>query len=291
MSIITASEAGTATLTAQEPSNEDLDVKYSLFNTVVRNAVAAGLWTQRMTVAVRNADEFKAWANDLGYTMLVDASNVSLATNIDGYVGETLARFLVSWRKIYSFALRDRLSIHEGDQLTFDIVTRGFEPGDTIYWTNTGTTNAEDYGIGPAMARPQGAWLTVKTVEDWALENAAMKRLLTLLDRAQGNQALVTRYTRQVAQLKQKLEYEAGLVQAEYNDAVSQYEGALTLTLDAQTQDVVATINLLVFRDKGIEAAVGITESDETLVVKLWADPECTQLLYTSSTFTVVNEV
>jgi hypothetical protein len=291
MSIISASEAGSLTLTAESPASEDLDVKYSLFSTVVRNAVAAGSWTTRMSVSLRNADEFKAWANTLGYVMLVDNSNESLATNIDGLVGETLARFLVSWRKISAFALRDRLSIHEGDQLAFDITTQGYLPGDVIYWTNTGTTRAEDYGIGPAIARPQGAWLTVKSAEAWALDNAAMARLLTLLARAQGNQPLVARYTRQVAQLKQKLEYEAGLRITEYNDAVSQYEGALTLTTQAPSTDVVTTINLLVFRDKGIEAAVGISETDETLVIKLWADAECTQLLYTSSTYTVVNEV
>jgi len=291
MSIISASEAGSLTLTAESPSSEDLNVKYSLFSTVVRNAVAAGSWTTRMSVSLRNADEFKAWANTLGYAMLVDNSNESLATNIDGLVGETLARFLVSWRKISAFALRDRLSIHEGDQLAFDITTQGYLPGDVIYWTNTGTTRAEDYGIGPAIARPQGAWLTVKSAEAWALDNAAMARLLTLLARAQGNQPLVARYTRQVAQLKQKLEYEAGLRITEYNDAVSQYEGALTLTTQAPSTDVVTTINLLVFRDKGIEAAVGISETDETLVIKLWADAACTQLLYTSSTYTVVNEV
>lgn len=291
MTIITASEAGTATISAETPTNEDLNTKYSLFNTVVRNAVAAGSWTARMTVSARNADEFKAWANTLGYAMLVDPSNESLATNIDGFVGETLARFLVSWRKVKSFALRDRVSIHEGDQLAFDIVTLGYAVGDTIYWTNTGTTNAEDYGIGPAIARPQGSWLTVKTTEQWALTNSAMRRLLTLLGRATGNASLVARYTRQVAQLKLKLEYEAGLKTTEYYDSISQYQGQLTLALNTLNQDIQTTINLLVFRDKGLESATGITESNETLVVKLWADPACTQLLYTSSAFTVVNEI
>jgi hypothetical protein len=291
MTIITASEAGLATLTAQAPTSEDLDVKYSLFNTVIRNAVAAGLWTQRMTVAVRNASEFKAWANVLGYTVLTDVSNETLAANIDGFANESLARFLVSWRKVKTFALRDLVSIHEGDQLYFDLVLEGYKPGDTVYWTNTGTTNAQDYGIGPEMARPQGSWLTVKTAEAWALENAAMARLLTLLARAQGNTSLVTRYTRQVAKLKQKLEYEAGLKQLEYRAVDSQYEGELTLTLNPTTQDVQTAISLLVFRDKGLEQATGITETDETLKIKIWADPECTQLLYTSATFTVVNEV
>jgi hypothetical protein len=241
-------------------------------------------------VAVRNADQFRAWANTLGYVVLVDVSNESLAVNIDGLTGETLARFLVSWRKISTFTLRDRVSIAEGDQLAFDIVTQGYLPGDKIYWTNTGTTRAEDFGIGPAMARPQGSWLTVKTAEAWAESNSAMRRLLTLLARAQGNQPLVARYTRQVAQLKLKLEYEAGLEQQVYNDAVSQYEGELTLTTTAPSTDVKTTIDLLVFRDKGIEAATGQTESNETLIIKLWADAACTQLLYTSQTYTVVNE-
>ena len=291
MSIITASEAGSATITAETPTTEDLDIKYSLFNTVVRNAVAAGSWTTRMTVAIRNALEFKAWANALGYALTADASNESLATNIDGLTSESLTKFLVSWRKVQSFALRDRVSIHEGDQLAFDIVTQGYLPGDTIYWTNVGTSRAEDYGIGPAIARPQGSWLTVKTPEQWAQTNSAMRRLLTLLSRATGNTALVARYTRQVAQLKLKLEYEAGLRETEYYNAVSQYEGALTLTVTAPSTDVKTTINLLVFRDLGLEAATGTTETNETLIIKLWADPECTQLLYTSSTFTVVNEV
>jgi len=291
MTIITASEAVTATVSAQTPDAEDLDAKYALFNTVVKNAVAAGSWTTRMSVAVSNADQFRAWANNLGYVVLVDVSNESLATNIDGLTGETLARFLVSWRKIDTFTLRDRVSIHEGDQLAFDIVTLGYLPGDKIYWTNTGTTRAEDFGIGPAMARPQGSWLTVKTAEAWAESNSAMRRLLTLLARAQGNQPLVARYTRQVAQLKLKLEYEAGLEQQVYNDAVSQYEGELTLSTTAPSTDVKTTINLLVFRDKGIEAATGQTETNETLVIKLWADPACTQLLYTSPSYTVVNEV
>jgi len=295
MTIITASEAVTATVSAQTPDAEDLDAKYALFNTVVKNAVAAGSWTTRMSVAVSNADQFKAWANTLGYVILIDPSNESLATNIDGLTGETLARFLVSWRKIDTFTLRDRVSIHEGDQLAFDIVTQGYLPGDTIYWTNTGTTNAQDYGIGPAMARPQGSWLTVKSAEQWAESNSAMRRLLVLLTRAQGNQPLVARYTRQVAQLKLKLEYEAGLEQQVYNDAVSQYEGELAIAsvTDALGQNTVikAVINLLVFRDKGIEAATGQTESNETLIIKLWADSACTQLLYTSPSYTVVNEV
>ena len=291
MTIITASEAVTATISALDPVAEDLDEKYSLFNTVVKNAVAAGSWTTRMSVAVRNADEFKAWANDLGFAMLVDNSNESLATNIDGFTNEALARFLVSWRKVNTFALRDRVSIAEGDQLTFDIVTLGYLPGDEIYWTNTGTTRAEDYGIGPAMARPQGSWLTVKTAEQWAQENAAMRRLLTLLGRATGNTALVTRYTRQVAQLKLKLEYEAGLKQTEYSLVDSQYQGTLTLFSTEPSTDVKAEIDLLVFRDKGIEQATGTTETNETLIIKLWADPACTQLLYTSTTYTVVNEV
>ena len=291
MTTITASEAVLATISALEPEPEDLDVKYGLFNTVVTNAGLAGLWTTRMSVAVRNASEFKAWAMALGYTVLVDASNESLATNIDGLGGETLARFLISWRKIDTFALRDRVSIHEGDQLAFDIVTLGYEAGDEIYWTNTGTTNAQDYGIGPQMARPQGSWLTVKSPQEWALTNAAMARLLTLLDRAQGNTSLVTRYTRQVATLKQKLEYEAGLKSKEYSLVDSQYQGILTLTVTEPSTDVKAEIDLLVFRDKGLEQATGITETDETLVIKLWADAACTQLLYTSPTYTVVNEV
>jgi hypothetical protein len=291
MTIITASEAVTATVSALEPEAEDLDSKYSLFNTVVRNAVSAGSWTTRMSVAIRNADEFKAWANVLGYAMLVDNSNESLATNIDGFTSEALARFLVSWRKISTFTLRDRVSIAEGDQLAFDIVTQGYLSGDTIYWTNTGTTRAEDYGIGPAMARPQGAWLTVKTPQQWALTNAAMKRLLILLDRAAGNTALVTRYTRQVAQLKLKLEYQAGLLEQQYNAVDSQYQGELTLTTTEPSTEVKCQIDLLVFRDKGIEAATGQTEINETLIIKLWADPQCTQLLYTSPTYTVVNEV
>jgi len=290
MTIITASEAVTATVSAELPVAEDLDIKYALFNTVVRNAVAAGSWTTRVSVAARNAVQFKAWANNLGYVILVDPSNESLATNIDGLTGETLTRLLVSWRKIDTFTLRDRVSIAEGDQLAFDIVTQGYLPGDKIYWTNTGTTRAEDFGIGPAMARPQGSWLTVKTAEAWAESNSAMRRLLTLLARAQGNQPLVARYTRQVAKLKLKLEYEAGLEQQVYDDAVSQYEGELTLTTTAPSTDVKTTINLLVFRDKGIEAATGQTESNETLIIKLWADAECTQLLYTSPSYTVVNE-
>jgi len=290
MTIITASEAVTATISALDPVAEDLDEKYSLFNTVVKNAVAAGSWTTRMSVAVRNADEFKAWANDLGFAMLVDNSNESLATNIDGFTSEALARFLVSWRKVNTFTLRDRVSIAEGDQLAFDIVTLGYLPGEEIYWTNTGTTNAEDYGIGPAMARPQGSWLTVKTPQQWALENSAMKRLLTLLGRATGNTALVTRYTLQVAQLKLKLEYEAGLLEQQYLLVESQYQGALTLFSTEPSTDVKAEINLLVFRDKGLEQATGITETNETLIIKLWADPACTQLLYTSPTYTVVNE-
>jgi len=291
MTIITASEAVTATVSAGAPTNEDLDSKYSLFNTVVRNAVAAGSWTSRVSVAVRNADQFKAWANNLGFVVLVDASNENLATNIDGLAGDTLGRFLVSWRRVSAFSLRDRVSIHEGDQLAFDITTQGYLAGDQIYWTNTGTTNAEDYGLGPAIARPQGAWLSVKTPQQWALENSAMRRLLTLLDRAAGNATLVSRYTRQVAQLKLKLEYQAGLKTTVYNDSVSQYQGELTLTTTAPSTAITTTINLLVFRDKGLEAATGITETDETLIIKLWADKECSQLLYTSSVFTVVNEV
>ena len=291
MTIITASEAVTATVSAETPDAEDLDAKYALFNTVVRNAVAAGSWTTRVSVAARNAVQFKDWANTLGFVILVDPSNESLATNIDGQTGETLTRLLVSWRKVDTFTLRDRVSIAEGDQLAFDIVTLGYLAGETIYWTNTGTTNAEDFGIGPAMARPQGSWLTVKTAEAWAESNSAMKRLLTLLSRAQGNQPLVARYTRQVAQLKLKLEYEAGLLETDYNLTDSQYEGELTLSTTEPSTDVKTTIDLLVFRDKGIEAATGLTESNETLIIKLWADSACTQLLYTSPTYTVVNEV
>jgi len=290
MTIITASEAVTATVSAQTPDAEDLDIKYGLFNTVVRNAVDAGSWTTRVSVAARNAVEFKAWANLLGYVILVDPSNESLAVNLDGQTGETLTRLLVSWRKVNTFVLRDRVSIAEGDQLAFDIVTLGYLAGDSIYWTNTGTTNAQDFGIGPAMARPQGSWLTVKTAEQWAVSNSAMKRLLVLLARAQGNQALVARYTQQVAQLKLKLEYEAGLLETDYNLVDSQYQGELILATTEPSTDVKTTINLLVFRDKGIEAATGLTESNETLVIKLWADPACTQLLYTSPTYTVVNE-
>jgi hypothetical protein len=242
-------------------------------------------------VSIRNADQFKAWANELGFVMLVDNSNESLATNIDGQTSEALARFLVSWRRVQTFALRDRVSIAEGDQLTFDIVTQGYLPGDTIFWTNTGTTNAEDYGAGPQMARAQGSWLTVKTPQQWAETNSAMKRLLTLLARAAGNTALVTRYTEQVSGLKLKLEYEAGLLAQEYNTVVSQYQGELTLSTTAPSTDVKCQIDLLVFRDKGIEAATGIAETNETLIIKLWADSACTQLLYTSPTYTVVNEV
>jgi hypothetical protein len=291
MSIITASEASSVSLAAQAPTSEDLNVKYSLFNTVVRNAGSAGAWTARVSVSVRNAVQFKAWANTLGYAVLTDPSNESLAVNIDGLTGDALTQFLVSWRKVQSFALRDRLSIHEGDQLTFDIVTRGYVAGDLIYWTNTGTSRAEDYGIGPLMARPQGSWLVVKTAEQWAVTNAAMRRLLTLLSRATGNTALVTRYTQQVARLKLKLEYEAGLLQTEYTDSVSQYEGELTLGVTAPSTEVKCQIDLLVFRDLGIESATGNTETNETLIINLWADIECTQLLYTSMTFTVVNEV
>lgn len=291
MTIITASQAVTATVSALDPVAEDLDEKYSLFNTVVKNAVSAGRWTTRVSVSIRNADEFKAWANALGFVVLVDNSNESLATNIDGFTSEALSRFLVSWRRVQTFTLRDRVSIAEGDQLTFDIVTQGYLSGETVYWTNTGTTNAEDYGIGPEMARPQGSWLTVKTPEQWALENSAMKRLLTLLGRAQGNTSLVARYTQQVAQLKLKLEYEAGLQAQEYNTVVSQYQGELTLTTTEPSTDVKTQINLLVFRDKGLEQATGIIETNETLIIKLWADAECTQLLYTSATYTVVNEV
>jgi hypothetical protein len=117
-----------------------------------------------------------------------------------------------------------------------------------------------------------------------------MKRLLTLRDRAQGNTSLVARFTRQIADLKLLLEYRAGLVETEYAQVNSEYEGELTFDIDATTGLPTTTINLVVTRDKGMELATGLTETNETLVINVYADADCTQLLKTSSIYTVVNE-
>jgi hypothetical protein len=117
-----------------------------------------------------------------------------------------------------------------------------------------------------------------------------MQRLLTLRDRAQGNTTLVARFTRQIAELKLLLEYRAGLVQTDYAQVYSQYEGELTFAIDATTGAPTTTINLVVTRDKPIELATGLTETNETLVINVYADQACTQLLKTSDSYTVVNE-
>ena len=290
MSAITASEASYNTLAAEEPLQADLDEKYSIFNTVVKNAAAAGTWLCRVSVAKTNAIEFRTWAMNLGFSVLPSLTNADLAIDLDGRVLDERVRYIISWRKIVTISLRDLLSIHEGDQLAFDITAAGFQAGDEIYWRNTGTTRAEDFGQGSAILRPQGPWLTVKTAEQWAETNAAMKRLLTLRARATGNTALVARFDQQIAQLKQLLEYRAGLTQKTYPEVNSQYEGQLTF-VQQENGDVTATINLLVVRDKGLEQATGLSEINETLIITLYADSEFTQLLKTSSTYTVVNEL
>jgi hypothetical protein len=289
MTAITASEASYTAQTAATPSQPDLDAKYGLFNVIVKNAAAAGSWTTLVTVAERNSTEFSTWAQALGFAVLASTS-LDTAVNIDGEALALKRVFLVSWRKIDTVTLRDMVSIHEGDQLKFDIVPVGYLEGDQVFWRNSGTTNAQDFGLGPAILRPQGPWLTAKTIEAWSLENAAMARLIRLRSRAEGNTALVTRYERQIAQLKNLLEYRAGLLEQNYETNItSQYEGALTFVKDTVGL-VKATIDLLVTRDKGMEQATGLTEINETLIINIYADQACTQLLKTSSTYTVVNE-
>jgi len=290
MTAITASEASYNTQAATTPSSPDLDVKYSLFNTVVKNAAAAGSWTTLISVAERNGSEFSTWAQALGFAVLTATSNADQAVDLDGLPLESRVRYKISWRKISTVTLRNMISIHEGDTLAFDIVGVGFQAGDKVYWKNSGTTNAQDFGLGPALLRPKGPWLTVKSEQQWALENAAMKRLLTLRDRAQGNTTLVARFTRQIAELKLLLEYRAGLVETDYAQVYSQYEGELTFAIDATTGVPTTTINLVVTRDKPMELASGLTETDETLVINVYADQACTQLLKTSDSYTVVNE-
>ena len=291
MTTITATEAISATVSEYTLTAEELDTKYSIFNTVVRSKALSKEWSIVVEVATVNAAEFRAWAQTLGYSVISSVSDSVIATNVDGSAGRASTKFLVSWRKITAVTLTNHntLAVNEGDVLDFVITGQGWLAGDRVYWTNIGTTNSEDFGLGPPAARPQGPWLTVKTIDQWAGQNAAMARLIRLRTNAEGNIPLVARYTQQIAELKLSLEYQSGLTSVEYSTALqSEYQGSCEFGTAQDT--VVAGIRLLVFKDKTLEAAVGITEVNETLIIKIWADVECTQPLFTAATITIYNE-
>ena len=136
MAFITAEQ--TRTRTEVIPTTADLELKYSLVQSLITTAADDGRYAVNVTLGSDDLEQFKTWIKSYGYRVL--ASNTG---------GETIRKILgtpvdlsVTWARYTITATPTTLA--EGGTVVYTITTKGVADG-TAYWTAAGTATAPDF--------------------------------------------------------------------------------------------------------------------------------------------------